>query len=308
MYSLKNITWKKLDWNSYKSIDILLNNLDNEPFSALTYLAWKYYGVDIKFAFYNESILFVGEITNKNKNIINENNVDNKIDEFNIKYSIIRPFFLKDSVEDIIKICKSEISSTENTILGNFYEEDLANISPKKHLWEWDSNYIYETEKLKFFKGKSLQKKRNLLNYFNLNYKANSSIEKLTKNNLNVILEFIENPNDEIEFIDSEVEFYTDLLKNFDENTMTGSILYLDNKLIGFTLGYLRNNYYEIYIEKAFKSIKGSFQYLLSQNLIINDINSAFIDRQDGASSEGIIKSKLSYKPIKIYKRSYYLI
>ncbi|MGL5591127.1 MAG: phosphatidylglycerol lysyltransferase domain-containing protein [Mycoplasmoidaceae bacterium] len=308
MDSLKNITWKKLDWNTYKSIDILLNNLDNEPFSALTYLAWKYYGVDIKFAFYNESILFVGEITNKKKNIINENSVDNKIDKINIKHSIIRPFFLKDSVEDIIKICKAEINSTENIILGNFYEEDLVNISEKKHLWEWDSNYIYETEKLKYFKGKALQKKRNLLNYFNLNYKANSSIEKLTKNNLNVVLEFIANPNDEIEFIDSEVEFYTDLLKNFDEQTMTGSILYLDNKLIGFTLGYLRNNYYEIYIEKAFKSIKGSFQYLLSQNLIINDINCAFIDRQDGASSEGIIKSKLSYKPIKIYKRSYYLI
>ncbi|MGL5246516.1 MAG: phosphatidylglycerol lysyltransferase domain-containing protein [Mycoplasmoidaceae bacterium] len=308
MDSVKNITWKHLDWNTYKGVDILLKNLDNEPFSALTYLAWKYYGVEIKFASYNGAILFIGKITNKYKNIIKLNDINNKIKDFNIKHTIIRPFFLKNGVEDIIKICKLEIDSKENIILENFYEEDLVNISMKKPLWEWDSNYIYETEKLKNFKGKSLQKKRNLLNYFNLNYKANSSIEKLTKDNLDVILKFIKNPDEEIEFIDAEVEFYTDLLKNFDEQTMSGSILYLDNKLIGFTLGYLRNNYYEIYIEKAFKSIKGSFQYLLSQNLIINDINSAFIDRQDGASTEGIIKSKLSYKPIKIYKRSVYLI
>ncbi|MGL4616624.1 MAG: phosphatidylglycerol lysyltransferase domain-containing protein [Mycoplasmoidaceae bacterium] len=308
MDSLKNITWKQLDWNSYKNVDILLKNLDNEPFSALTYLEWKYYGVDIKYALYNGSILFIGEITNKHKNIIKDSDVNNIIKDFQIKNTILRPFFLKDSIQDIIKICKAEINSKENIILENFYEEDLVNISPKKHLWEWDSNYIYETEKLKFFKGKSLQKKRNLLNYFVLNYKANSSIEKLTKNNINVILEFIEKPNEEIEFIEAEVLFYIDLLKNFDEQTMSGSILYLDNKLIGFTLGYLRNNYYEIYIEKAFKSIKGSFQYLLSQNLIINNINTSFVDRQDGASSEGIIKSKLSYKPIKICKRSVYLI
>lgn len=308
MDMLKNIKWIDLDWNSYKIVDNLLKNLEDEPFSALTYLAWKYYGIDIKFAFYNESILFIGEIKNTHKNIIRENDINDKMEEFNIKNAIIRPFYFKDNIEDVINICKTEISSENKIILENFYEDDLTNVFSKKHLWDWNSNYIYETEKLKFFKGKSLQKKRNLLNYFNLNYLADSSIEKLTEENINIILEFIEKPNDEIDFIEAEIAFYKDLIKNFDNKTMSGSILYLNNKIIGFTLGYLRNDYYEIYIEKAFRSIKGSFQYLLSQNLIINNINTKFIDRQDGASSEGIIKSKLSYKPIKVSKRSVYLI
>ena len=67
-------------------------------------------------------------------------------------------------------------------------------------------------------------------------------------------------------------------------------------------------DYDEICIEKAWRSIKGSYQCLLSQGRIINNINTEFIDRQDGASSEGIIKSKLSYKPIKKSRRSIYLI
>lgn len=308
MKSVKNINWINLDWNTYKDVDILLKKTMNEPFSALTYLVWKYYGVNIKFAFYNESILFIGEIKNRFKNIIRDNDTNNQLVDFNIKNTIIRPFFFKGDLENVIKICKEEINSTDNIILENFYADDLKNLSFKEHLWEWDSNYIYETEKLKFFKGKSLQKKRNLLNYFNLNYLSNSSIEKITKDNLNVILELIDSGSNEIEFIEAEIEFYKDLINNFDKKTMSGSILYLNNQVIGFTLGYSRNHYYEIYIEKAWKSIKGSYQYLLSQNLIINNINTEFIDRQDGASSEGIIKSKLSYKPIKISRRSIYLI
>ena len=38
------------------------------------------------------------------------------------------------------------INSTDNIILENFYADDLKNVSFKEHLWEWDSNYIYETE------------------------------------------------------------------------------------------------------------------------------------------------------------------
>lgn len=102
-----------------------------------------------------------------------------------------------------------------------------------------------------------------------------------------------------------------DLLLNTQTNPyFVGSLLIKKsiNKIVGFTLVYIRPNIAEILIEQTDREIRGMYQYLLSQNLIINNINNWLIDRQDGAWSDNISASKLSYAPKIITKRVNVLI
>ncbi len=302
------IKWNDLSWNNYHEIDNKITHEFKEPISGLTYLSWKYYGLNIKFAFYNDSILLIGEIDEEFYEAKRDQFINNNILDKEIKKIIFRPYFINENIDNLINICLETIGKDNNILLENFYKADLENITNKIPLWNWTTNFIYLTDKFKGFEGKKLQKKRNLLNFYKNNFSSESKLEIITKKNINKVKNFINDSKTNIEYTNIELKLYNDLLKNFNSDKMKGTILYYKNEIIGFTLGYFKNNYYEIFIEKCQKDLKGSYQYLISENLIINNINTLYVDRQDGASIESLIKSKKSYKPIKVYERNVYYI
>ncbi|MGL5630624.1 MAG: phosphatidylglycerol lysyltransferase domain-containing protein [Mycoplasmoidaceae bacterium] len=162
------------------------------------------------------------------------------------------------------------------------------------------SNYIYETEYIKGFPGKKMQKKRNLLNYFSKNYNE-AKLSIISKDNIEDIKKFvIANSNNRNYEINSYSHIF-DLSVEY-PNIFKGSVLKNNNKTIGATIGIINGDFYEIVIEKASKEYKGVFQFLLSENLRLNNISQKFIDRQDdeGTSSTniGLRISKNSYHPV----------
>lgn len=161
---------------------------------------------------------------------------------------------------------------------------------------------------------KFYKKKRNNLNFFIKNFKNDYEIIKYNpKFHLHEVCTFLKEW-DVKNFINSKrmlVNSNSDLLLNTQTNPyFMGSLLIKKsiNKIVGFTLVYTRPNIAEILIEQTDREIRGMYQYLLSQNLIINNINNWLIDRQDGAWSDNISASKLSYAPKIITKRVNVLI
>ena len=101
------------------------------------------------------------------------------------------------------------------------------------------------------------------------------------------------------------MKFYRDLiLKEIDAtNDYVGLIVLINKKIVGITICYLRKDICEIVLEKAEHEITGLYQFLIQQNLLVNNIEKKYIDRQDDAFVEGLRKSKLSYYPIVIVTR-----
>ncbi len=59
----------------------------------------------------------------------------------------------------------------------------------------------------------------------------------------------------------------------------------------------------DIIIEKAEKTIRGLYQFLIKTNLVFHNINTEYVERGDDGGIELLNKSKISYYPIIISER-----
>lgn len=320
--SYKGYMYTKLTWYNYEFIEQIKESINpNQQLSALTLLLWSYYGYDIYFEYLkDEDIVLFYARANKQLKLIENDNIAN---QFIDKFFIIFIYFddQKDNWTTLIPIALKALKANfKNQSLlvtsGIVYEDYLNDLLKFNHelVYTWYSNFIYETESLKYFRGKALQKKRNNLNFFIKNFKEDYEIIKYDSQiHLNKVCVFLKNW-DIKNFINSKsmlVNSNCDLLSNTQNNPyFAGSILVkkVTNEIVGFTLVYIRPNIAEIIIEQTDRQIRGMYQYLLSQNLIINNVNNLLIDRQDGAWSDNISASKLSYQPKIITKRANILI
>lgn len=181
-----------------------------------------------------------------------------------------------------------------------FNTEDTKLFKNIENLKYFNSAYVYKTEKLKYMKGKKMQKKRNFVNRFTNSYEKYCKLISYEDKYFDKVIEFckkhsIDETTNEIRI--HEIESIKMLLKNKIENSF-GSILFFKDEIIGFTYGVLINSkIFEIFVEKANDKYKGSFQYLLSKNLQMHNINCEFVDRQDDMDNEKLAKSKKSYRP-----------
>lgn len=302
----------KLSWENYVSVqEEISKKYPDTPMSSLTFLLWKFYGTNVYFFKEEDDVFFIGESVSDPKKIeqilINNNSINN-IEYNESKYIILIPphivnedWYINMSLNTINKINNQKIVFIEGI------KEDMYN--NETPLFTWNTNYIYETESLKTFFGKKMQKKRNHLNFFNDNFLSLTDTIKYSNEMKSEVINFLNKEIDEsTTSSNQEKKAYSELLNHFDENTMSGTVVKIDNNIIGFTLGYAHDQYYEIIIERCNKEYRGLYQYILSSNLKINNVNLSYINRQDDAGEENIRKSKLSYNPIKVIKSNVYKI
>lgn len=277
-----------------------INRIDNLfPLSVLNLYTWRYYDSKVYFCIEDNSIylyLCKKSLDKQNsKSIIIMRPIIEKGNEVNIKEHYLKSLeIIQQDLENCC--CHDEIQ------FGTFNQQDLNLFKKVELLDTFNAAYLYPTNQLKYMVGKKMQKKRNFVNFFKKNYEQNSVIEKYNPNIKEQIIEFCTKESVDKESQETR-EYEIDALKEtlkLSPETSYGTTLFYENKIIGFTYGFITNDKYEIFIEKADKNFKGSYQYLLSKNLELNNIQTTLIDRQDDMYSDNLMQSKLSYKPSEI--------
>lgn len=295
MNEIKINTLIDLNLENYIELTKYIDNHEYEDkfTSPIALFGWTYYGYKFKFKICEINQVILIYIKHKNK-----------------QWSLCSSFYnLKNfNLNKIYRLVENDLSKLNddsNIVYDNITEQMINDwqIDPNKLIQlNYYSNYIYLTETFKTFAGRKLQKKRNHLNNF---VKQNYNYELINLNDFKdkqILLEYIENHNKRYQNSDnfSEMQFYKDLiLKEIDKTkNYIGLVILINKKIVGVTICYLRKDICEIVLEKAEHEITGLYQFLIQQNLIVNNINKKYIDRQDDAFIEGLRKSKLSYYPI----------
>ncbi len=298
----------EINWDSYREFQQILNKVTTSyEMSGATYALWPYYGVKIFYHYENDVIYLFGKVGDK---IDNENTTHDLTKQKN-RHIIISPICkeytnLEQKLQRSIEIFKFNFPNEKD-----IFFETIGCDWPfeQKPIYTWVSSYIYETQSLKTFAGKKLQKKRNHLNFFKQNYLDKIKCVKYDDSYKEAMLDFFKTEIEDSETTgEYEYKAIAALLNHYDQETMCGELVYYDNKLIGATLGIFNNDIYEQIIERANKDYRGAYQFLISSNLELNNINTKYINRQDDAGLENIRKSKLSYYPVIISESKVYKI
>lgn len=287
---IKDLTWENyLEINDY----IKSNNFKHDFFSTIQFIQWQYYGLIFKFRIIENVIIFYVKIKEQN---------------WKLSYSFYNENFDVNETKKIIKDDLIKLNGSDNISIFNFSQEAINDWQLNQYEKEQSqivSNYIYELESFKTFTGKKMVKKRNHLNYF-LSQNHNVNIINIKDVDTNDIIKFTEDLfiKNETEINQSEINDYKELLNQMKiDNRYSGICCYIDNIMVGYTLGFLNNEVYEIAIEKARKDIRGLYQYIIKTNLNFNNINGKYVDREDDLGDVNLAKSKDSYHPIfKIFR------
>lgn len=283
-----------LTHNNYLELTTFIDdhNYVEKFWSPIAMLEYKSYGLEFYFHILEDesAIIFYAKGTKNNK------------------WKISTSFYIKNfSLNKINQVISEDLQILNNDLTREYKQISSSMITDwqldKNNIYEmpYISNYIYKLDVFKTFAGKKLQKKRNHLNYFLLN-NSNIVVKNIKELNNQEILDFCMKHmiNYSQQYNESEINSYqhiinVDMKKN---SNFVGIAIYINNQLEALTLCYLRKNICEVIIEKANKNIRGIYQYLIKENLIFNNINQEYMDRQDDYGLDYLTKSKMSYYPI----------
>ncbi len=165
------------------------------------------------------------------------------------------------------------------------------------------NEYLYMPEDLALLKGKKYHSKRNHISAFdrlyNYTFRLYEEADRCAVEKL--LLKWEGNQDEEYEIEDKSSEHLAierSLDMAFDKGVYA-YVLYVDSKLVGFTLGEITpSNVGVVHIEKADVEYNGAYTKLM--NLFAKEVlkDTRIINRQEDMGDEGLRQSKLSYKPV----------
>lgn len=216
-----------------------------------------------------------------------------------------------------LKEVVSELRSLNDNVLFGDIEKDFIHElteelqCPLKITTDTDGfEYLYDTKALIELKGKKYHTKRNHCNAFERKY--NYEIKYINSQ---------QTINDCIKLFDKwqqtktlnsrnlimEKDLIIDILANIDTLNLLGIALYVDNDIVGFTIGEIfSKDMGVIHIEKANTDIIGVYSFLNREFLKIAFSTTKIINRQEDCGDEGLKIAKECYRPIR--KLEKYLI
>lgn len=294
---------QKLDWSNYLDIVEYLdqNEFVQEFWSPIAITSWIFYGFDFYFHALDDVVLFyIHSPYNDNNSYLLSTCFYKQDFQLSNFENIILQDLKQLNNKEILKINYDQISWS----MIHDWKLDVNNFEKYNYV----CNYIYLLDNLKNFAGKNLQKKRNNLHHF-LNTNSEIKVVPIQVINKDEILEFCKanmlETNGEIDT--NELNVYRQFIKYEMNKTSRyiGIAVYIADILVGITLCYLRKNICEVIIERAKKSIRGLYQYLISENLKYHQVQQKYMDRQDDNAQPMLAKSKDSYHPIYKIKKYY---
>ena len=96
---------------------------------------------------------------------------------------------------------------------------------------------------------------------------------------------------------------------NYKELGLVGGVLRAEGKIVGFSIGERASNEdtFIVHIEKAFADIQGAYP-MINQQFVIHEMEDfKYVNREDDAGEEGLRKSKLSYRPVFMETRAFFV-
>ncbi len=167
-------------------------------------------------------------------------------------------------------------------------------------------DYIYLQEDLANLSGKKYHSKRNHIAAFSK--KFNWQYREICKENIHDVLDCMEEwYKSNAERFDRHMQCEKDginlILNNMDLLNAKGGAIYINKKVVAFTLGSpINRDVFDIHIEKALP------EYATAYTVINNEFAKTlgeyrYINREDDLGLEGLRKAKLSYKPHILLKK-----
>lgn len=190
--------------------------------------------------------------------------------------------------------------------LKGIYKEDLIFEEEKNNF-----DYVYDFNDLINLSGRKFRKKRNKYNQFikNYNYKTEFFKSFLDNKEKKECLEFLdkwylENKQKDDEFL-AEINGTRNLINYLDELDLDLIKLYVDNKLIGISIGERFNDStYIVHVEKCLKEFNGAYAFINNSLLKNSFLDLKYVNREEDLGVLGLRKSKMSYNP-KFLERKY---
>ncbi|MBU3175999.1 DUF2156 domain-containing protein [Clostridium estertheticum] len=182
--------------------------------------------------------------------------------------------------------------------------EDVRGICIKEDRDNFD--YLYEAEKLTKLSGKKLHGKKNHYNSFikNYNYEVKDIEETQVIKDVVVAAEKWYEANNNDRMLNFELQGIKDILENIEIVNTKGIAVYVDEKIVAFSLGEkLNDDLAVIHIEKADTSYSGVYSFINKAFVDRSFSDVKIINREQDLGIEGLRKSKLSYHPFKLEKK-----
>nr|WP_246578083.1 phosphatidylglycerol lysyltransferase domain-containing protein [Clostridium frigoris] len=200
-------------------------------------------------------------------------------------------FVFKDIDEEFME----EIKNIYGDAKGICIKEDRDNF-----------DYLYEAEKLIKLSGKKLHGKKNHYNSFikNYNYEVKDIKDAQVIKDVVVAAEKWYELNNKDRMLNFELQGIKDILANMEIVNTKGIAVYVDDKIVAFSLGEkLNDDLAVIHIEKADTTYSGVYSFINKAfvDRSFNDVK--IINREQDLGIEGLRKSKLSYHPFKLEKK-----
>lgn len=194
-------------------------------------------------------------------------------------------------------------------IVSNLTLDEAHSLSTLYHNTEirfdrcW-SDYIYNAENMRTFKGKKFAGQRNHINKFKKLY-GDYQYHTITPDNVNIAKNFLLEMAQTKEFTSEseriEFNLNIDLIDKMFDLDVVGGYVTCGERTISVAIGEKRRNTLHVCIEKANKEFAGAYQVMVQEFALHNtDDEVCFINREDDMGNEGLRTSKLQYQPIEI--------
>jgi len=200
-------------------------------------------------------------------------------------------YLFKDLDEEFME----EIKNIYEDVSGICIEEDRDNF-----------DYLYEAEKLTKLSGKKLHGKKNHYNSFikNYNYEVKDIKGAEVIRDVIIAAEKWYEVNKADYILRCELQGIKDVLKNMEIVNTKGIAVYVDEKIVAFSLGEkLNDDLAVIHIEKADVGYSGVYSFINKTFVDRNFNDVKIINREQDLGIAGLRKSKLSYHPFKLEKK-----
>lgn len=171
-----------------------------------------------------------------------------------------------------------------------------------------DADYIYNAQSMVSFAGKKMSTMRNHLNRFQKEH-PNYRFVAVNHDNLDCLADFFARINKIRDLSSAEAKAEEQaipvLLRHLDCMDWCAGMIELDGRVVAASVGEYKRNCLIIHVEKADTTYSGCYQ------VMVNEFAKAFvkpgiaiINREDDMGLEGLRKSKLAYRPIRLLDKA----